>query len=154
MDGGQGENSLVDSGAVYVFTRVDNTWSQHAYLKASNPGGSDYFGRCLGVRDDTLAVGAPYEDSGATGFGGNQHDNGMGQAGAVYVFSRASGSWAQAAYVKAHDTYPSDYFGFSVALSTDTLAVGAPYENSNATGVNGDAYNNSTGDSGAAYLIR
>ncbi len=154
VNGDQGDNSLADSGAAYVFTRVNNTWSQHAYLKASNPGGVDHFGRFLDVRGDTLAVGAPYEDSGASGLNGNQHDNSSAEAGALYVFSRAAGSWGQEAYIKALNTNAADYFGYAVSLSTDALAVGAPYENSSATGVNGDPYNNSTGDSGAAYLIR
>jgi hypothetical protein len=154
VDGDQGDNGVADSGAAYLFTWVNNTCSQDAYLKASTPGGADAFGRFLDLRNDTLAVGALQEDSGATGLGGNQFDNGAAEAGAIYVFSSAAGLWAQEAYVKAFNTGAGDRFGYSVALSTDTLAVGAPYENSSATGVNGDPYYDSTNDGGAAYLIR
>ncbi|MCA3154152.1 MAG: hypothetical protein ING30_03810, partial [Burkholderiales bacterium] len=52
------------------------------------------------------------------------------------------------------NTGASDFFGYSVALSADgnTLAVGAAFEASNATGVNGDQTNNSASASGAVYL--
>ena len=58
----------------------------------------------------------------------------------------------QQAYVKASNTDPIDQFGFTVALSGNTLAVGAPGEASCATGVNGDQTNNSCGAAGAAYV--
>ena len=60
------------------------------------------------------------------------------------------------AYIKASNTGTSDSFGHSVALSSDgnTLAVGAYEEDSNATGVNGNQTNNSSTNSGAAYIRR
>ena len=60
----------------------------------------------------------------------------------------------QQAYVKASNTGASDQFGFSVALSGDTLVVGAPQEASNATGVNGNQADNTAASSGAAYVFR
>ena len=45
---------------------------------------------------------------------------------------------AQQAYVKASNTGLGDEFGYSVAVSGDTVVVGAAYESSNATGINGD----------------
>jgi hypothetical protein len=85
---GAADNSAGQSGAVYVFTRTSNVWSQQAYVKASNTGASDYFGVCVELSDDggTLAVGAPQEDGNATGINGNQDDNSAVQSGAVYVF--------------------------------------------------------------------
>ena len=53
------------------------------------------------------------------------------------------------AYLKASNTGANDRFGYSVALSGDTLAVGAFLEDGNATGVNGDQ-----ADNGAAYVRR
>ena len=58
------------------------------------------------------------------------------------------------AYLKASNTQTNDYFGSSVALSGDVLAVGARYEDSNATGVNGDQADNGAPQSGAAYIRR
>jgi hypothetical protein len=60
---------------------------------------------------------------------------------------------AQQAYLKASNTGPDDLFGFAVAVSGDTLVVGAFLEDSNATGVNGNQTNNSAHDSGAAYVF-
>src|ERR1043166_5591155 len=60
---------------------------------------------------------------------------------------------AQQAYIKASNTDPFDYFGYSVAISGDTIVVGAPQESSNATGVNGNQTDNSATNSGAAYIF-
>jgi hypothetical protein len=129
VDGNQADNSAMRAGAAYVFTRSGNTWAQQAYLKASNTGAEDRFGESLALSADgrTLAVGAPYEASSATGVNGNQADNAAAFSGAVYVFARAGSAWAQQAYVKASNTGVDDAFGSSVALNADgnTLAVGA-----------------------------
>jgi hypothetical protein len=76
--------------------------------------------------------------------------------GAVYVFTRSAGVWAQQAYLKPAAVGPGgqneDAFGFSVAVSDDTVVVGAPLENSNTTGVN-SAPDENTMDAGAAYVF-
>jgi hypothetical protein len=99
-------------------------------------------------------VGAYGERSAATGIGGDQTDNSVLQAGAVYVFARSGTTWSQPAYVKASNTGEQDAFGFSVALSSDglTLAVGAPIEDSAATGIDGDQADNSALHAGAVYV--
>ena len=59
-----------------------------AYLKASNTGAGDRFGAgSIGVSGGTVVVGAPGEDSNATGVNGNQMNNAAGNAGAAYVFA-------------------------------------------------------------------
>ncbi len=156
IDGNQTNNSATHAGAAYVFTRSNGTWSQQAYVKASNTGGFDSFGLsvALSADGDILAVGAYLEDSNATGIGGDQTDNSATDAGATYVFTRSNGTWSQQAYVKASNTGGFDRFGLSVTLSGDgdTLAVGAPLEDSNATGIGGDPTDNSSVASGAVYL--
>jgi hypothetical protein len=153
VNGDQTSNGANNSGAVYVFSRADGVWSQQAYLKASNPDANDYFGWSVSVSGDTLAVGAYQEDSAATGVNGDQADNSVRNSGAVYVFSQADGEWSQQAYLKASNPDISDNFGGSVSLFGDTLAVGAIYEDSAATGVNGHQTNNSAGESGAVYVF-
>jgi len=157
IGGNQTDNSAISAGAVYVFTRSGTTWSQQAYLKASNTGASDEFGRSVALSSDgsTLAVGAAGEDSAATGIGGNQTDNSAGNSGAVYMFTRSGTTWSQQAYVKASNTGVGDGFGFSVALSAagSTLAVGASGESSAATGIGGDEADNSAGAAGAVYVF-
>jgi hypothetical protein len=153
INGNQGDNSAAASGAAYVFTRSGGTWSQQAYLKASNTGVGDVFGQSVAISGDTLVVGANSETSIATGVNGNQNDNSAIQAGAAYVFTRAGNAWSQQAYLKASNTDASDQFGFSADISGDTIVVGAFGEDSNATGVNGNQADNSAGASGAAYVF-
>jgi hypothetical protein len=98
-------------------------------------------------------VGATGEASNATGVDGDQLNNSASFAGAAYVFGRSAGAWSQQAYLKASNTDENDNFGFSVAISSDTLVVGAPGESSNALGVDGDQSNNSALFSGAAYVF-
>jgi acyl-[acyl carrier protein]--UDP-N-acetylglucosamine O-acyltransferase len=153
VNGVQGSNAAVYSGAVYVFTRSGGAWSQQAYLKASNTGVNDFFGWSVALSGDTLAVGAHQEASAATDVNGDQSSNAAENSGAVYVFTRSGGAWSQQAYLKASNTDATDYFGFSVALSGDTLAVGARSEGSAATGVNGDQSSNAALNSGAVYVF-
>ena len=92
---------------------------------------------------------------GTNGTSAEQADNSADSAGAVYLFTRSDGTWAQQAYVKASNTSAQDFFGISVALSADgnTLAVGAIGESSAATGVNGNQADNSADSAGAVYLF-
>jgi hypothetical protein len=157
IDGDQADNSLWEAGAVYVFTRSGSTWTQQAYVKASNTGVDDYFGGAVSLSADgnTLAVGARGESSNATGIDGDQADNSALGSGAVYVFTRSGSTWTQQAYVKASNTENSDRFGSLVSLSADgnTLAVGAVGESSNATGIDGNQADNSASWSGAVYVF-
>jgi len=163
INGDQDHSNLPSSGAAYIFRSDGTSWWQQAYIKASNPGWGDYFGESLDLSDDgnTLAVGAYSEDSAATGINGNQADNSVHNAGAVYLFRFQGDEWSQQAYIKASNTgnnpfVTGDEFGEDVALSSDgnTLAVGAHREFSSATGVNGDQGDNSARQRGAAYVYR
>ena len=153
VNGNQGDNSVLWAGAAYVFVRNGGVWSQQAYLKASNTEGNDYFGESVAISGDTVVVGALSESSNATGVNGNQDDNSAWRAGAAYVFVRNGGVWSQQAYLKASNTGAIDSFGLSVAISGDTVVVGAWREDSNATGVNGNQGDNSASDAGAAYVF-
>jgi len=160
INGKQSDDSAFSSGAVYVYARNGNAWSQQAYVKASNSGENDQFGYAVALSADgnTLAVSAVYEDSGATGIDGNQADNSVAQSGAVYVFTRTRSIWTQQAYIKASNSgerEDGDTFGFTVALSGDgnTLAVGAPSEDGAAKEINGNQADNSASGAGAAYVF-
>jgi hypothetical protein len=166
INGNQNDTSLYSAGAVYIFTRVNNAWTQQAYIKASNPGQSYRFGHFVSLSQDgnTLAVSAFFEPSAAKGINGDQNDKSIPQAGAVYVFTRTGTTWSQQAYVKASNTGEAgvgnqpgkgDQFGFSIGLSADgnTLAVGAISEDSGAKGINGDQNDNSQASSGAVYVF-
>jgi hypothetical protein len=158
IDGDQANHSLRDAGAVYVFVRRANAWSQQAYVKASNSDTNDRFGSRIALSADgrTMVVAATGEGSAATGIDGDQNDNTSFGEGAVYVFSRGGGVWRQQAYVKASNRYGRKKFGTAIALSSDgnTLAVGAPGEAGGSTGVDGDqSWTRDYWESGAAYLF-
>lgn len=157
VDGDPGDNSALQSGAVYVFERSGTQWTQQAYVKAGNTGANDLFGAALALSGDgrTLAVGAMRESSGATGIGGDAADNSAPNSGAVYVYARGATGWSQQAYVKASNAAAGDYFGYALALASDgqTLVVGAHGESSGATGIDGNQADDSVPNSGAAYVF-
>jgi FG-GAP repeat len=153
VNGNQSSNAAQDSGAAYVFVRSGTTWTQQAYLKASNTGANDQFGRSVAVSGNTIAVGAFLEDSAATGVDGNQSSNAAQDSGATYIFVRSGTTWTQQAYLKASNTEVGDQFGRAVAVSGNTVVVGAWLEASAATGVNGDQGSNAAVASGAAYVF-
>jgi hypothetical protein len=153
IDGDQSDNSALGSGAAYVFVRDGAAWTQQAYLKASNTETGDFFGISVAVSGDTAVVGAYGEDSNATGIDGDQGDNSAFHSGAAYVFVRDGAAWTQQAYLKASNTETSDFFGYSLAVSGDTVVAGAYLEDSNATGIDGDQSDNSALDSGAVYVF-
>ncbi|MDH3451696.1 MAG: cadherin-like beta sandwich domain-containing protein, partial [Gammaproteobacteria bacterium] len=152
-DTNQTDDSAPGAGAVYVFVRSGDTWSQQAYIKASNAGASDEFGHSVALSGDTLAVGARNEASAVTGSNGNQLNNSAAGAGAVYVFVRSNDAWIQQAYIKASNTGAADQFGTSVALAGDTLAVGAPREDSATNTINGEQLNETALNAGAVYVF-
>jgi hypothetical protein len=113
-------------GAAYVFARnydpitpatpIADNWGEVSILTASDPGNDDFFGHSVAINGDTVVVGA----DGENGAGSNR--------GAAYVFERNQGgadSWGQVQKLIAADTQDSDAFGISVAISGDTVVVGA-----------------------------
>jgi len=132
--------------------RNGTNWSQQAKLKASNPGASDLFGYSVAIDGNTIVIGAIQESSAATGVNGDQNDNSLTASGAAYVFIRSGTNWSQQAYLKASNTGFNDTFGRAVAVSGNTIVVGADQEDSSATGVNG-ANNNLAAEAGAAYVF-
>jgi len=141
-----------DSGSAYVFVRNGTSWSQEAYLKASNTDGDDEFGHVVAMSGDTVVVGARGEDSASTGVNGDQ-GSGAANSGAVYVFSRGISSWGQDLYVKASNTGQGDRFGDSVAIDGVRIVVGASMEDSGANTVNGNQSDNSASAAGAAFVF-
>jgi len=155
-----GGDTASNSGAVYVYKRTGIIWAQEAYIKAVNSRANAYFGKSVSLSGNTLAVGAYQERFDATtitdgtGFTGSQTKT---WAGAVYVYKRTGSNWEQEAYIKAINNESYDYFGSSVSISGDTLAVGATGEDSEATTItNGAGFSggNVFTDSGAVYVYR
>ena len=153
------DNSASYAGAAYVFTRSGTTWTQQAHLKAPNAGENDFFGTSVAVSGDTVVVGANGESSNQTTITNGataSADNSATYAGAAYVFTRSGSTWTQQAYLKAPNAEEGDTFGTSVAVSGDTVVVGANGEASNQTTVtNGStaSMDNSADHAGAVYVF-
>ena len=153
------DNSATNAGAAYVFVRSGSSWSQQAYLKAPNAEADDHFGTSVAISGDSIVVGANLEDSNQTTITNGSSvsaDNSATNAGAAYVFVRSGSSWSQQAYLKAPNAGAEDRFGTSVAISGDTIVVGAYQEDSNQTTItNGStaSADNSAIDAGAAYVF-
>ena len=131
----QDDDNGVDSGAVYVFSRVEGVWTQAAKLTAFDGEAYDNFGISVAVDGDTVVVGAPGNDGAGA------------DSGSVYVFVKPTGGWAtstETAKLTASDGAALDYFGYSVAVDGDTVLVGA-YQD--------DDEENDSEDSGSAYIF-
>jgi len=70
---------------------------------------------------------------------GDDHAGGNG-AGSAYVFARSNGVWTEQAKLTASDAGTHDGFGYSVALSDGTAAIGAVYDDHAGAEDAGSAY--------------
>jgi len=104
------------TGAVYVFAQSGGTWAQQQIITASDTAIGDGFGGEVSLSGDTAVVSA---------------DGQNGGTGAVYVYVRSGTTWIQRAKLIASGATAKSYFGSAVALSGDTLVVGAFGTNSN-----------------------
>lgn len=154
INGDQEDESAPSAGAVYVFVQQAGLWNQEAYIKASNAGSEDSFGKSLSIHGDQLVVGAEGEKGSGQGVNADQADDSLLYAGAAYVFGRSGGIWTQDAYLKASNSGEWDYFGASVSTWGHAIAIGAWSEDSGARGIGGNQDDDSEDDAGAAYLFR
>jgi len=110
--GADGDNSF--KGAAYLFTRSNGSWSEGQKLTAGDGLAGDEFGYRVALSGHTLLVGA---------FSATV--NGVASQGAAYVFTRSGDIWSESKKLTASDGGLFDNFGASVALSGQTLVVGA-----------------------------
>ena len=96
-----------------------DSWGEVTKLTASDGATYDEFGVSVAISCDTIVVGAPWADS---------------NRGSAYVFERNQGgmdNWGEVTKLTASDGEAGDGFGVSVAISCDTIVVGAYYDDSN-----------------------
>lgn len=101
------------AGAAYVFNRDGSTWTQETKLTAQDTKAGDAFGQSIATDGDFIVIGAPHAS-----------DKGK-SSGSAYVFVRKGNKWVQQTKLIAADGAAGDVFGISVALSGNTLLVGA-----------------------------
>jgi hypothetical protein len=111
-------------GSAYVFTLSGSTWTEQENLTASDGAAMDYFGWSVAIAGDTIVVGAIYDNGGQ---------------GSAYVFARSGSTWTEQQKLIASDGAPGDFFGFSVAVSGDTILTGASNDDVGTNGNQGSA---------------
>jgi len=110
-------------------------------LVANDADSSDYFGRSIAISGNLAVVGAYGND-----------DNGTG-SGSAYIFAKdINGSWIQTSKLLAQDANNSDYFGNSVAISGETVIVGASRDDDNGS-KSGSAYIFNKDENGSWFQI-
>ncbi|MGE3610869.1 MAG: beta strand repeat-containing protein [Bacteriovoracaceae bacterium] len=153
-------SSSLSEGQTFSAETYPQSWVQEAYIKAANNRTNYAFGGSVSISGDTLVVGSFAESSNQTTItnGATASSNTSNtSSGAVYVYKRSGVNWAQEAYIKAVNNDANDWFGYSVSISRDTLAVGAYQEDSNQTSItNGTtaSADNSNNSSGAVYIYK
>ena len=118
------------SGSAYVFRFDGTTWVEEAKLLASDGAPKDQFGGAVGVFGDTIVVSAS----------GDDHNGGA--SGSAYVFRFDGTTWIEEAKLVASDGDAFDQFAGPVAVSGDTIVVGASRDDDNGA------------QSGSAYVFR
>lgn len=146
-DDANGLNAMTSAGAVYVFYKdqggTDN-WGQVKKLVASDRAAYDNLGIAVAISGSTIVAGANLEDEDAAGA------NTLASAGSAYVFSKDQGgtdNWGQVKKLVATDRAASDFFGFAVTISGNTIAIGAYQEDEDADGLNTKT------DAGSVYIF-
>ena len=117
------------NGAAAIVQAISPLFIQQQKLLTVDGAKSDHLGQAVALSGDTLAVGALGRDIGATP-----------SQGSVYIFTRSTAGWVQQQRVTANDGTSGNRFGSAVALSSDTLAVGAPRDDVNTNVDQGSAY--------------
>ena len=111
---GNSDFNQSEVGSAYVFQRVNGLWVQQQELTASDSASLARFGLAVGLNDDTIVVGADGDSE--LGF----------YSGSIYVFGFDGSSWIQQQKIHAQDPHEGSSFGYHLAVSDDTIVVGAP----------------------------
>ena len=138
LDGGELVIEIVDDHAEYPLT-IDPLLRELQKVAASDGAASDLFGVSVAISGDTAVVGAYLDDV-----------VGNAEQGSVYVFVRIGTNWTQQQKLTASDGLAGDNFGISVAVSGDTVVVGAHLDNVGANADQGSTY--VFGRSGTVWL--
>ena len=117
--------SNANQGSLYVFVRLNGTWSFQAKLVASDGTASDFLGSNVSIDGDTVVGAADADES---------------FKGSAYVFVRSGTTWTQQAKLVASDGQAGDGFGSDVSVSGDTVVVGASNDDVGSRVNQGSAY--------------
>jgi hypothetical protein len=127
-NGGDDDNGIV-AGSAYVFVRNGSVWTEQQKLLPSDAATQDLFGTTADIDGNTIIVGAYGND-----------DNGS-SSGSAYIFVRNGTVWTEQQKLLASDGTAGDFFGHNVAISGDSVVVGAYIDDANGA------------ESGSAYVF-
>ncbi|MYD55111.1 MAG: hypothetical protein F4W96_12540 [Chloroflexi bacterium] len=108
-----------DTGAVFIFERIDGEWIETAYLLPPFPDPLGWFGRWLAIDDGRIVIGAPYED------GLREDGSRIDDSGVAYIYEKVNGEWTRTGTLLPQTPYSGASFGWSVAISGERIAVSA-----------------------------
>jgi FG-GAP repeat len=116
----RGDGTNIDQGSAYLFARDQggvNNWGVVKKLLASDGASTDSFGSSVAISGNTVVIGAEENDIGSSY-----------SQGSAYLYKRNAGgtnNWGQARILLASDGAANNFFGNSVAISGNTIVVGA-----------------------------
>lgn len=123
-----GTDTKANAGAVYIFGKNSDTWTQVQKIVASDRGVGDQYGYSVSISGNYAVVGASLEDEDEAG------NNNYFNAGSAYIYMNNSGTWSQARKLVPTDRTNSDLFGSSVAIGGNYCVAGAYQEDHDADG--------------------
>jgi hypothetical protein len=116
-----------NSGAAYIFKRENTTWSETAKITPGDGASNDNFGIAVSISGNYAIVGSKLSDPKGS------------ESGSAYLYKRSGESWYQVVKLTGTDSWPTDYYGASVAISDNNIMIGA-YGNDDNGSSSGSAY--------------
>jgi hypothetical protein len=111
-----GAPKSLNSGAVYVFQRVNGEWLQQTVLQSVGAVNGDEFGWSVALTGDLAMIGAP-----------ETREGNVSGAGSAYVFTRALDQWTEQARLRASDQEIGASFGWAIHTTGQTALISAPF---------------------------
>ncbi len=140
---------IPNSGAVYVYVKVDNEWTLQAHIKSEVPAEWEQFGTDVAISGNTLVIGAIGHPNSVPE---NTLNGFVYDAGSAYVYERTDDVWSFVTKLTAPYPTGGDRYGNTVAIDENIIAIGAYKEDSDAQGLNGNQDSNIGPDSGAVFI--
>ncbi|HSN61865.1 MAG TPA: hypothetical protein VLR49_13075, partial [Ferruginibacter sp.] len=105
-----------DRGEVYFYKKTGSAWSFIQNIIPTDLLNADYYGFSIASDTDYVAIGATGQDNALYAYA---------DAGAAYIYAYGGGVWNF--QQKLQGTTARGQFGFALSLSSNKLAVGAPW---------------------------
>ncbi|MBL8181278.1 MAG: VCBS repeat-containing protein [Blastocatellia bacterium] len=128
----QDNGGNTDQGAAYVYVRSGTTWTFQQRLRQSDGAPGDNFGWSVALDGNTAVVGAYLDDE-------SIYTN----CGSAYAYLRTGTTWQEESRMVSSERTSNSQMGYSVAISGDTVLIGARFAQTSAA----------SADFGSAYIF-